>query len=173
MQIRIPYSEYFIRVAFVLFMFFAFFPKGIPFQETMQEQGVDEIGDRLELKKFYKYIGPLFGNEKQEALSAANVFVLSSDLESFGMVIIEALAHGIPVVSTNARGPLNIIENNKTGFIVNKGDVNSFADKVIKILKDDELRNMLSENARNLAYNKYRVDTIIDDIEKIYNNLLK
>lgn len=134
---------------------------------------VINLGKQLNVENYFTYIGPLYGIDKQMAYNTAKVFILPSDLESFGMVAVEALAHGLPVVTTDSRGPVNIIENGKTGFVVPKRDVEQIADSIIKLLSDEKLYNEMSQNARETAIKKYKADSITLEIEKLYFELLK
>lgn len=133
-----------------------------------QLEKVKESASKFCVEKYYSWIGPLYGLEKQQALNAAKVFVLPSDWDAYPLVLMEALARGLPCIATDTRGPIDIIEHEKTGFIVKKRDVNDLADKIIKILSDDNLYNNFSKNARETALKRYKADAITKEIEKIY-----
>lgn len=134
---------------------------------------VIDLGKQLNVENYFTYIGPLYGLDKQMAYQSAKVFILPSDWESFGMVAVEALAHGLPVVTTDSRGPVDIIENGKTGFVVPKRDVKQIADSIIKLLGDEKLYKTMSQNARETALKKYKADSITREIENIYFELLR
>jgi len=78
-------------------------------------------------------------------IAKTDVFVLSSLIEGFGNVIVEAMALGIPVISTDCpSGPGEIIQHGTNGFLVPVGDYNKMAEHILNILKDSELRNRIS-----------------------------
>lgn len=90
----------------------------------------------------------------------STIFVCSSRFEGFGMVILEAMACGLPVVSFDCPwGPGSIIIDGVDGCLVNNGDIDAFADKLISVIQDADLRNKLSDNAISKA-NKYAIESI-------------
>ncbi|MFG2358421.1 glycosyltransferase [Streptomyces sp. NPDC048521] len=77
-----------------------------------------------------------------------SVFVLPSKREAFGNVLVEAMAAGMPVVSTDAdHGPRNILTPGEDGLIVPRGDAEAMAGAILSLIRDDELRAKMSENA--------------------------
>ena len=85
-------------------------------------------------------------------LSRATVFVLSSLWEGFGNVIIEAMACGIPVISTRCpSGPDEIITNEVNGLLVPVGDMNALAKAILRLLEDESLRKRIAEAGRKRA----------------------
>ena len=96
-------------------------------------------------------------------ISKAEVFVLSSFVEGFGNVIIEAMALGIPVISTDCpSGPGEIIDHGVNGFLVPVGDYRSIAEYILEILHNGGLRDRISQaglkraedfSARKMAQN--------------------
>lgn len=107
----------------------------------------------------------LFGNVNDETvdreLSKSHIFLLPTRSESFGLSIIEAMAHGvIPVVSL-INGTTNyIIDNNKSGFLVNPDDPNGFTTYILKLANDDSLRRLMSKNAYIKANDQFSLNTM-------------
>jgi len=94
-------------------------------------------------------------------------FVLSSDYEGFGLVIIEAMACGIPVVSTDCPyGPSEIIEDGKTGLLA-KMDVQDLADKMEWMITHEEERKAMGARAHQAAA-RYRKEVVMPEWEKAY-----
>jgi len=86
-----------------------------------------------------------FQNNPFQYISKSEVFVLSSFFEGFGNVIVEAMALGVPVISTDCpSGPEEIIEHGINGFLVPVGDYNRMAEYILNILNDNELWNKIS-----------------------------
>ena len=79
----------------------------------------------------------------------ASIFALTSASECFPMVILEALSCGLPVISYDCpHGPRNIISNNKDGILINRNDIESFAEVLENVINNFELRKEMSVNAK-------------------------
>jgi L-malate glycosyltransferase len=117
--------------------------------------------------------GRFVGKQEQieEILAIADLFLLTSDYESFGLAALEAMAAGVPVISTNAGGLPEINIHGKTGFLSNVGNVNEMAGYAIELLQDEELHKMFRENARVQA-NHFDIHNIVPQYEKLYNRFL-
>ena len=103
----------------------------------------------------------------------ASVFVLSSMHEGFGNVLIEAMACGTPVVSTDCKsGPSEIIENGKSGILVPVGDYQSLSKAIIKVLSDSSLRQSFSqEGVKRARY--FSPEKNIKGYEEVFSTLMK
>ena len=101
----------------------------------------------------------------------ASVFILHSEEESQGIVFCEAMAAGKAIVATNVGGIPWVIENNVNGLLSVFGDIDAFADHVIKLLTDDPLRKKMEEINRMLAY-KYDWESITAKIMELYRSLI-
>ena len=134
---------------------------------------VKVIVKQFTLEKNITITGPLYGTEKQMAFSSASLFLLPSDLDAYPLVLSEALAHGLPVVTTNARGPADIISDGINGYIVQKGDLNKISEKSILLLNDSQLHKQFSDNAKRIAINKFSAPAVTKKIELLYLDILE
>jgi sulfoquinovosyltransferase len=82
------------------------------------------------------FLGRLDGLELSQAFASGDVFVMPSDSETLGFVVLESMASGVPVVAAKAGGPIDLIDDTKTGHLVPTGDVMAFVDR-IEALKND------------------------------------
>jgi glycosyltransferase involved in cell wall biosynthesis len=98
-----------------------------------------------------KFTGYLTGKDLAELYSISDVFVFPSPTETFGMVVLEALASGTPAVTANSGGVKNIIKSGKTGFTCEPGDTEAFTEAIVHLLKNDRLRKKFSSDARLYA----------------------
>ena len=107
----------------------------------IQEKG---LADRVH------YLGPKYGADKGSALSGADVFVFPSwyPAECFPLVILEAMAAGLPVVTTNEGAIPDMVRNGENGFICPAKDAVSVAGSIRKLLMNHDLRNQMGECAR-------------------------
>jgi len=118
-----------------------------------------------------------FGYVKQKDLAG---FYASADVyiapalggEAQGIVLLEAMACGKPVVASNISGYKEVIEDNKTGLFFKTGDADDLVDKVEKIFTDIQLRKALMFNARPAA-EKYSWDNIAKQVEDYYIEIIK
>lgn len=100
-------------------------------------------------------------------MSKADAFVLSSRYEGLPMVLLEALACGIPVVSTDCRsGPREILKNGECGMLVSSGDVDALSDGILRLFKDKQLREKYSLFGKERAMD-FSLDKIIKQYEDI------
>ena len=106
-----------------------------------------------------------------QVLFTSAIHVLSSYEESFGMVILEAQACGLPSVAFNCpTGPENLIENNENGLLVNPLDVNALSEQLNYLIKYPEIRIAMGNKAR-VAAKKYDVSSIIESWSSLFSNL--
>lgn len=97
-----------------------------------------------------------------------DIFVLPSiQPEPFGLVVIEAMNNKLPVVATNHGGPVEIIDNNIDGFLVDYKDAREMAQVVNKLIKDKELRNYIAANGEKKVKEKFNISRYVDEISYI------
>ena len=109
---------------------------------------------------------------KKEYLRSS-IFVLPSRFEGFGLVLIEAMACGVPAVSFDCEnGPRSIITDGVDGFLISPFDVEAFAEKVILLMKDENLRREMGENARRSAA-KYDIDIVGQQCKQLFDELME
>ena len=104
-------------------------------------------------------------------LAQADAFLLTSKQESFGLVILEAMAAGCPVISSRTTGAISIIEHGHTGYLVDIGDVDGFTSALKTILSDTKLAKDLVKNAR-LSLGEYSPQKVSEKLAKIFNKVL-
>jgi glycosyltransferase involved in cell wall biosynthesis len=116
------------------------------------------------------FLGGLTNEELAKQYNNARVFVLPSinQGEAFGLVLLEAMACGTPVVASNLPGVRSVFHNGIEGFAVTPGDEKELARKLWQILADDLLRKKMSEAALRLAIDKYDWDKIGADLVRFY-----
>src|SRR5690606_39663681 len=94
-------------------------------------EDLDMLKEKIKAKMLEKYI-KLCGSVKNisENYQKSSIFVLSSRWESFGLVLIEAMNHGLPSISFDCDGPKNIIQDNQNGFLIPRFDKEQLAKKL-------------------------------------------
>ena len=107
-----------------------------------------------------------------EILNAADVFLIPSQSESFGLAALEAMACGLPVVSSSVGGLPELIRHNECGFIAEIGDIERMAKYVIDLLTNERKYSLFSANARERAVNMFDKNKVVPLYEDYYKNIL-
>jgi len=124
------------------------------------------LGGRVE------FLGNLSIPEVQDELSKASCLVLPSFQENAPLTIEEAMAVGVPVVAARVGGVSELVEDNKTGFLIDPYDTAQIADAIDRILADEELRASMSEYARNSARSRFRASVVAKETMDVYGQIL-
>ena len=95
----------------------------------------------------------------------------SVEPEPFGLVLVEAMAAGKPVVATAQGGPLEIVEEGITGFLVPPGDAEALAGALGKLLADEGLGRRMGEAGRQRAWERFSVERMVRELEEVYEGL--
>jgi N-acetyl-alpha-D-glucosaminyl L-malate synthase BshA len=134
-----------------------------------ERQTLEEHCRTLGISNDIRFLGKQ--DQVDEILSITDLFVLPSQYESFGLSALEAMACGVPVISTNAGGLPEINVQGVTGFMTNVGDTQDMADKAMLILGDDNSLDRFKKSAINHArtFSKQR---IIPLYEQLYDSVL-
>lgn len=111
-------------------------------------------------------------NEVNQILRYSDLFLLPSETESFGLAALEAMACGVPVVSSNTGGLPEVNVNGYSGFLSDVGDVKDMARNSVTILGDDKILNSFKINAFERA-KEFSIEKIVPLYEKLYNSALK
>lgn len=129
-----------------------------------------EVAKR-ELEGMVVYHGRKYGNDKEAFLNAADMFVFPTFYhnECFPLVLLEAMQHHLPCVSTTERGIPGIIDDGKTGFLVPKHDAETLAEKIQTLLSDADLRQRMGEAGRE----KFEKEFTLEVFEKRMAEILR
>ena len=109
------------------------------------------LAKKLQIENSIEFTGMLTKNEWHKKSEQYNIFINTTNIDNAPVSVMEAMALGLPVVSTNAGGMPFLIENNKTGILVNKNDINAMVNAIFSICKNEEITNQLVINARKLV----------------------
>jgi L-malate glycosyltransferase len=105
-------------------------------------------------------------------LSAADVLLLPSEQESFGLAALEAMACEVSVIASRVGGVPEVVTDGETGFLSEVGDVDKMAEDAAQLLTDTELRREMGKRARESAVSRYRTDIVIPQYIDFYNRVL-
>lgn len=135
-----------------------------------EESALKEEVRTLHLEDCVRFLG--WQNNLQPLLERCDIFVLPSLEEAFGIVLVEAMAAGLPVIATNVGGIPEIVEHGKTGLLVPPADPVSLAGQLMLLLTDIHERRRLGQAGWDLARQKFSQESMICATERIYEQLL-
>lgn len=125
-----------------------------------------KIGDDVVFTKM------VTGKLKSAAYKESDVFLYTPYAENFGMVALESMYFGLPLVMTNTTGTAVVVENAKAGFVVNR-DAREVAEKALDILRNKKAAREMAERGRQLVEKKYSWSTIADQFVTEYSKIAK
>lgn len=121
---------------------------------------------------FAEVIGSVSLDEVLGYLADSSIFCMPTKIEPFGIVFIEALASGLPVVALNLGSAPDFVINGKTGALVEYGDIDGLAHALINLLDDPEKCRQYGENGRKLVQEKYNWEVVFNKIhDKIFETI--
>jgi glycosyltransferase involved in cell wall biosynthesis len=123
----------------------------------------------MQIRDRVVFTGPLYGRSKLEAFNDADVYVLPSKYESFSNSVLEASACGVPVIVTDTCDIAGVVE--KYGLVV-EYDAHQLSDALLNILNDDKGRCELAEKGKALVQKEFRLDKVIEEVEKTYREAI-
>jgi glycosyltransferase involved in cell wall biosynthesis len=112
-----------------------------------------------------------FTKEAQKLMQLCDCLVLATERETFGLVLIEAMACGICVLGTNNAGPLEIIDDNETGLLFEKNSSESMAQKIEMLLQDASFKERLAAAGQKKAHEKFDAAKQFEKLYEIFENL--
>ena len=107
----------------------------------------------------------------EEILSIADVFLMPSGSETFGLAALEAMSCGVPVVASNIGGLPELVTEGESGFLCELGDIEAFTDRTSALLTEDDLRSRMSEAARQRAVDEFDIGNIVPRYEAYYETV--
>lgn len=109
--------------------------------------------------------------QMEDILPIADLFLLTSEYESFGLAALEAMAAEVPVISTNAGGLPEIVIDGNCGYMSNVGDIANMSKNALSILKDKATHDRFKANAL-LQAKQFDIDNIVPQYENLYRSLI-
>jgi glycosyltransferase involved in cell wall biosynthesis len=129
-----------------------------------QQARASGIGDRVRFLGWRRDLDTLY--------AASDVFLLTSRNEGTPVALIESLAAAVPGVSTDVGGVRDVIDSDRVGLVAPFGDARALADHVLALTSDLERRRRMGEAGRQTVSARYGLDRLLDDVERLYRELL-
>lgn len=130
----------------------------------------ERLSRELGLYDDVKFLGKQEG--LVDILTSADIFLMPSQSESFGLSALEAMACGLPVVSSSVGGLPELVAHNECGFIAEIGDIDRMAKYVVQLLTNPKKYELFAENARSRAIEKFEISKIVPEYESYYEEIL-
>jgi glycosyltransferase involved in cell wall biosynthesis len=125
----------------------------------------------LGIKDCVEVLGWVQGEEKKRLLLTSTIFILPSYAEGLPMSILEAMAYGMPVISTSVGGIPDAINHEVDGIMVQPGDTEELRKSIEKLLKNPVMRHRIGSAARNKVNKIFNANKILPELEKIYTEI--
>ena len=138
--------------------------------EGPEKEGAERLVEELGILDHVIFLGN--SNEIDRILCFSDLFLLPSKTESFGLAALEAMASGVPVISTNTGGLSEVNEDGFSGYLSDVNDVMDMTANAVKILSDTKTLNQFKANAKTQS-KKFDLHNIVPMYEKIYEETLK
>ena len=137
-----------------------------------ERQDAETLAARLGVEGFVQFVGKQPQSQIRDYLSVADLFLLPSQSESFGLSALEAMACEVPVIATRVGGVPEVIEEDGCGYLFDVGDVDRMAEAAIQVLSDDSLRERLGRRGREIAVTRFTTEQIIPQYEELYRSVI-
>ncbi len=108
-----------------------------------------------------------------EILNAADVFLIPSQSESFGLAALEAMACGVPVVSSSVGGLPELVRHNETGYIAEIGDISRMAKYIVDLLSNEKKHKLFADNSRKRAVENFDKSIVVPMYEDYYKKIVE
>lgn len=127
-----------------------------------------QMSKKIGVDHLIKFVG--IQQDVESFYSKADIFVLPSIWEGFGIVILEAFSAKLAVIASNIEGPAELIKNNENGLLFEPTNHKELADKIIILLDDVELRSKLANNAYKTFTNEFHINDYVKKLNQIYTD---
>lgn len=138
--------------------------------DGVTREEVEEVVTQLELSDSVQFLGTPDHISKE--LASSDIYVHASKSEAFGLVLLEAMAAGLPVVSLDGKGNRDLIQDGINGFIVEQNDIDTFVQRIIDLIEDKELYNRIALKGQESA-KKYDIRNYTDQLIQIYQHAVR
>jgi len=138
--------------------------------DGIEQNNLESLSKNLGIEKEVLFIGHI--NNAEEYLKAVDVFVLPSRQEGMPTILLDAMACGLPVIASRIGGVVDVVEDGKSGILFEPGDEAGLSFAMIKLVKDEKLRQRLGSEARRRIVEGFSIDRIAEEYIKLYGELL-
>jgi glycosyltransferase involved in cell wall biosynthesis len=140
-----------------------------PVESSEEESQISALVARLRLRDRVRFLGQVTGRARAQALGEADIFALPSYGEGVPVSLLEAMAHGIPVVVTRVGGIPETVADGVEGFLIRPGDVEALADALARLIETPLLRVRMGRAGQERVARHYAVGTYLASLRRLYS----
>ncbi len=140
--------------------------------EPGQIEAIEKIIAETSCQSQVRLIGVVSGEAKDRALESADCMVLPSYAEGLPMAILEAMACGLPIISTKVGAIPEVITDGVEGFLIEPGDIEALADRIVRLGQDEQLRRQMGAAGRVRVRQSYSIQAMVERLVVIYREVL-
>jgi N-acetyl-alpha-D-glucosaminyl L-malate synthase BshA len=133
-----------------------------------EKAGAEQLARELRVERDVLFLGNQ--DSMEELLPLADVFLLPSSSESFGLVALEAMSAEVPVVASNAGGLPEVIDHGVTGYLHDSGHTAGFVSSVLRLLDNSALRRQMGRAGRRVARERFNIDEMVGRYIQVYES---
>lgn len=138
-----------------------------------EREKLENLAKKLNITKNVIFTGFISNEELPKFYSASNIFAFPTLYEQFGITYVEAMASGVPILTTKQGAAPEIIEDGKTGLIVPPRDSEALADAILRLADSEKIRAEMGKAGREKAVKEYDWNKIVNRYQDIYEELIK
>ena len=131
-----------------------------------------QLAKKLGIINQIEFCGWIRDDEKDRLFRVSSIFCLPSYGEGFPMSVLDAWAYGLPVITTPVGGLIDILQHGVNAMVFEPGDIVSLTNNLEILINNIELRRKLSFESRKLIKNKFNIENIVNELDRIYSSLL-
>ena len=136
------------------------------------KSSLQELTNKLDISNNITFAGYVTPDEKKKLLAESNALLFPSVIEGFGLVMLEAFQQNRPVLVSNIPPMSDIIQNNKTGLIIDPHNEDKWAEKIIQLINNPSLSNQMGKEGNQILKTQYNQELFYERIIKMYNDTL-
>ncbi len=136
--------------------------------DGVKKNELKELAKKKGVYSDIKFLGRR--NDVPDLLKSSDLFIHLPEYETFGMVVMEAMASGLPVIASKTGGIPEIVKNGWSGMLVDNSDIDDVADKVINLIEDQDKRVKFKNNSLQIILEHFQIEKTINNLEDIYSS---
>ena len=138
----------------------------------IEKGSLDQIAAEEGISQQLLYAGKVGGEEVMNYYHLMDLNILASTMDGFGLVLVEAMGMGVPVIGTRHAGIMNVIDDGKNGLWFEDGNIEELANKIKEIVFDSNLRATLIQNGYETAFHKFTIARTVEAYESYFEKII-